>query len=163
HKAVMGMTADARLLDATGVRWRELDAGCCGLAGAFGFEAGEKAELSVAIGESRLLPAIRALPADTLLLVDGFSCRTQIEHLQDVRRPLHLAELLLAAVRGGEPGDRTARRPATGVTARDARTLAAGAAALGLATALVRLAVRSARRRRRVVPSPVPDTRRSVR
>ncbi|MBW3618624.1 MAG: FAD-binding oxidoreductase [Actinobacteria bacterium] len=130
HKAVMGMTADARLLDATGLRWRELDAGCCGLAGSFGFEAGEKAALSVAIGEDRLLPAVRAADPGTLLLVDGFSCRTQIAHLHGDRSPIHLAELLLAAVRGEEPGDRSP----------------AGGSDDGLA-------VRSRRRRRRALPS----------
>lgn len=105
HKAVMGMDADGALLDAAGARWRELDAGCCGLAGSFGFEAGTRYDLSVTIGESRLLPAVRAASPDTALVVDGFSCRTQIAHLDGGRRPLHTAQLLAGALDGRAPTD----------------------------------------------------------
>ncbi len=96
--ATVRMDAEAALFDALGLRWRDLDAGCCGLAGAYGFEAGDKYATSVAIGESRLLPAVRALDADTLLIADGWSCRTQLEHLGAGRRPWHLATLLAAAI-----------------------------------------------------------------
>lgn len=68
-----------------------VDAGCCGMAGAFGFER-EHYDLSLRIGEGRLLPAVRANP-DAAVVVTGFSCRQQVEHGTGVR-PLHLAEFL---------------------------------------------------------------------
>lgn len=90
HHAVMGYDADAALLRAAGA---ELDVlgGCCGLAGNFGMERGHY-EVSVAVAENALLPALRAAP-DAVFLADGFSCRTQAEQLAG-RRGLHLAELL---------------------------------------------------------------------
>ena len=68
-----------------------LDAGCCGMAGAFGFEA-EHAEVSKRIAEHRLLPRLRAAAPGDLVVTDGFSCRTQVEQLAG-RRVAHLAEL----------------------------------------------------------------------
>jgi FAD/FMN-containing dehydrogenase/Fe-S oxidoreductase len=121
-KAVGGITADATLLDALGLDWRELDAGCCGLAGSFGFRDGEPYDVSVAAGERVLLPAVRSASQDTILLADGFSCRTQVADLQSgpaPRRPLHLAELLAGLLRGEVrtdttpgPADRATRRRA---------------------------------------------------
>ncbi|MGQ0464492.1 MAG: FAD-binding and (Fe-S)-binding domain-containing protein [Sporichthyaceae bacterium] len=84
-------SADAALLRRWGVDLQVLDAGCCGLAGAFGFEA-EHYDLSVRIAEGGLLPALAAAP-DAVVLADGFSCRTQVGHLT-TRRARHLAELL---------------------------------------------------------------------
>ena len=102
HEAVMGMSADRRLLEAAGATWRDLDAGCCGLAGSFGFRAGDPYAVSVASGERRLAPAVRAAEPDAVLLADGFSCRTQVEHLAPgSARPRHLAELLATALDGG--------------------------------------------------------------
>ena len=72
------------------------DSGCCGLAGNFGFER-DHYEVSKAIGERVLLPAVRSSPEATAVLADGFSCRTQIAH-GTTRRPHHLAELLAAAL-----------------------------------------------------------------
>ena len=57
----------------------ELDAGCCGMAGSFGFEA-EHYDLSMRIGELRLFPAIRAEPQSTIIAATGVSCRQQIQH-----------------------------------------------------------------------------------
>ena len=57
----------------------ELDAGCCGMAGSFGFEA-EHYELSMRIGGMRLFPAVRREPAATLIAATGVSCRQQIAH-----------------------------------------------------------------------------------
>ena len=97
----MGMDADRKLLARLGLDYEVLDSGCCGLAGSFGFEA-DKYEISVAIGERRLLPAVRDAPGDGLIIADGFSCRTQIEQLTD-RRAIHTAqaiELALAASSG---------------------------------------------------------------
>ena len=66
--------------------------GCCGLAGNFGVEKGHY-EVSVAVAETALLPAVRAAPHDAVLLADGFSCRTQLEQLAGAHS-LHLAQLL---------------------------------------------------------------------
>jgi len=88
------------------VRPEVLDSGCCGVAGSFGYHAGEPYEVSVKAGERVLLPAVRDAAADTLVLTDGFSCRSQIEHRSD-RRPLHLAEVARAALR--TPGGAASR------------------------------------------------------
>jgi Fe-S oxidoreductase/FAD/FMN-containing dehydrogenase len=96
HKAVLSMDADRALLDRLGLDWQLLDAGCCGLAGSFGFER-DKYDVSMAIGERVLLPAVRAAAADTLVIGDGFSCREQIAHATG-RRALHLAEVLALAL-----------------------------------------------------------------
>jgi Fe-S oxidoreductase len=66
--------------------------GCCGLAGNFGVERGHY-EVSVAVAETALLPAVRAAPHDAVILADGFSCRTQLEQLAGVQSR-HLVELL---------------------------------------------------------------------
>jgi Fe-S oxidoreductase len=94
--AVLGSAADDRVLERLGVETVRLDAGCCGMAGNFGFEA-EHYPTSVAVAELALLPALRAEPPETAVLADGFSCRTQIEQLAG-RPALHLAELLQAAL-----------------------------------------------------------------
>jgi FAD/FMN-containing dehydrogenase/Fe-S oxidoreductase len=96
QQAVIGMDADLELLAAAGVRAELLDAGCCGMAGAFGFEA-DHYQVAMAVGERRLLPAVRAATPDTVVLADGFSCRTQVAQATG-RRPLHLAELLASAL-----------------------------------------------------------------
>jgi Fe-S oxidoreductase len=72
------------------------DAGCCGMAGAFGFEK-DKYEVSQAIGERVLLPAIRQESAETLIVTDGFSCREQIKQATG-RNAMHLAEVLQLAM-----------------------------------------------------------------
>ena len=112
-----------------GVDLDVLDAGCCGLAGNFGFEAGHY-DVSLACGERVLLPAVRDAAADTLVLADGFSCRTQIEQSGTGRTPVHLAELLAAGLRGqpGLPGP--AQRPGAAEYARLAGVAAGAGAAL---------------------------------
>jgi len=90
HHAVLGWQADADLLASTGARVRRL-AGCCGLAGNFGVEIGHY-EVSVAVAGQNLLPALDAAP-DSVVLADGFSCRTQVADLRD-RPAVHLAQLL---------------------------------------------------------------------
>jgi len=91
HHAVMGWQADAELLAAAGA---QIDAvgGCCGLAGNFGVEQGHY-EVSQAVAETALLPAVRRAPHDAVVLADGFSCRTQLEQLAQTKG-LHLAQLL---------------------------------------------------------------------
>ena len=90
HHAVMGWQVDRALLAAAGADVVELG-GCCGLAGNFGLERGHH-DISVAVAEQQLLPALRA-DGGAVVLADGFSCRTQVEQLSD-RSPVHLAELL---------------------------------------------------------------------
>lgn len=88
--AVMGFTADEELLRGAGASVDSI-AGCCGLAGNFGMELGHY-DVSVAVAENGLLPALRAA-GGSVFLADGFSCRTQAEQLAG-RRGEHLAELL---------------------------------------------------------------------
>jgi FAD/FMN-containing dehydrogenase/Fe-S oxidoreductase len=94
HHAVMGWTTDRTLLERAGAKVEALP-GCCGMAGNFGVEQGHY-EVSVAVAEQHLLPAVRASAddADRVVLADGFSCRTQLDELAPDARPLHLAELL---------------------------------------------------------------------
>jgi Fe-S oxidoreductase len=73
-----------------------LDAGCCGMAGAFGFDR-ERYEVSMRIGELALLPAVRATPPGHFVVADGFSCREQILQATG-RRALHTAEVLQAGL-----------------------------------------------------------------
>jgi FAD/FMN-containing dehydrogenase/Fe-S oxidoreductase len=89
--AVMGFTPDQALLSKAGASFSTL-AGCCGLAGNFGMEKGHY-EVSVAVAEHALLPALRAASEGDVYLADGFSCRTQAEQLAGVQG-VHLAELL---------------------------------------------------------------------
>ena len=72
------------------------DAGCCGMAGAFGFEKAHY-DVSIACGERVLLPAVRAAARDTLLIADGFSCREQIRQTTD-RVALHTAQVMKMAL-----------------------------------------------------------------
>jgi Fe-S oxidoreductase len=90
HRAVLGFGADLELLDRAGVATRVVD-GCCGLAGNFGAERGHY-DISVAVAENALLPAVRQ-GAGAIVLADGFSCRTQVRELAG-RQGIHLAELL---------------------------------------------------------------------
>jgi Fe-S oxidoreductase len=90
HHAVIGWATDQRLLERAGAVVTRV-AGCCGLAGNFGMEKGHY-EVSVAIAETHLLPAVRANP-QAVVLADGMSCRVQLDDLAGVPT-LHLAELL---------------------------------------------------------------------
>jgi FAD/FMN-containing dehydrogenase/Fe-S oxidoreductase len=96
QKAMMKMGDEESLLRKMGVELQSLDSGCCGMAGAFGFEAGKFA-VSQAIGERVLLPAVRAAHADTLIVSDGFSCREQIRQATG-RTAIHLAEAIQIAL-----------------------------------------------------------------
>jgi FAD/FMN-containing dehydrogenase/Fe-S oxidoreductase len=98
HKSLMKMTAEEAVLRRLGVDFHSPAPGCCGMAGSFGFER-EKYDLSIAIGELELLPAVRQAPADYLIIADGFSCREQIAQGSS-RRALHLAEVLQMALKG---------------------------------------------------------------
>ncbi|MPZ81376.1 MAG: FAD-binding protein [Actinophytocola sp.] len=90
--ATLGFDAEAALLARAGVEANRLPSGCCGLAGTFGFER-DHYEVSQALAEQTLLPAVREASPETLVLADGFSCRTQVAQGSD-RRAVHLAEVL---------------------------------------------------------------------
>jgi Fe-S oxidoreductase len=92
EKAGVGTEASRALLERIpGAEVTELDAGCCGMAGSFGFEA-EHYELSRQVGELRLFPALREEPADTVVAATGVSCRQQIGHFagRTARHPVEL-------------------------------------------------------------------------
>ncbi|MEW2624901.1 FAD-binding and (Fe-S)-binding domain-containing protein [Streptomyces sp. NPDC048106] len=93
--AVLGDAPDRGLREAAGLTG-ELSGGCCGLAGNFGFEKGHF-EVSRACAEDQLLPSVREAAPDTVILADGFSCRTQLEQLAGIRGR-HLAEVLAEAL-----------------------------------------------------------------
>jgi FAD/FMN-containing dehydrogenase/Fe-S oxidoreductase len=111
QRAVLSLDADLDLLGAAGVEAELLDSGCCGLAGNFGFERGHH-DVSMACAERVLLPAVRSAAPDTLVLADGFSCRTQIEQATG-RRALHLAEAMTAPPRGAPRRSRRRAQPPT--------------------------------------------------
>jgi FAD/FMN-containing dehydrogenase/Fe-S oxidoreductase len=92
HHAVMSWQADEALLREAGATVQRLG-GCCGLAGNFGAERGHY-DVSVAVAETALLPAVRAMDAASTVLADGFSCRTQLDDLAPGWKGGHLAELL---------------------------------------------------------------------
>jgi FAD/FMN-containing dehydrogenase/Fe-S oxidoreductase len=114
--AVLGDAPDRRLRTAAGLTG-DLSGGCCGLAGNFGFEQGHFA-VSRACAEEQLLPAVRSAPDGTVILADGFSCRTQLEQLAGVRGR-HLAEVLAEGLEDGpqdgpRDGSPSARRGSPG-------------------------------------------------
>ncbi len=96
QKALMGMSAEEKVLKQLGIDYELLDAGCCGMAGAFGFEP-EHYDVSIACGERVLLPAVRAADRDTVVVANGFSCREQISQTTN-RTAIHLAELIRTGV-----------------------------------------------------------------
>ncbi|MGH7187108.1 MAG: heterodisulfide reductase-related iron-sulfur binding cluster, partial [Pseudomonadota bacterium] len=95
QKAIVGTRPAVSVLKAAGFEVEEVDSGCCGMAGSFGFER-EHYDISMAIGERRLLPAVRRVPAETEVVAMGVSCRQQIAHGTG-RRAKHLVELLAPA------------------------------------------------------------------
>jgi Fe-S oxidoreductase len=96
HKSIMKMADEEQVLRRAGATLTSLDSGCCGMAGPFGFDA-DKYDVSMAIGERVLLPAVRRASPEALIVSDGFSCREQIAHATS-RRALHLADLLASAL-----------------------------------------------------------------
>ena len=144
QEAAIGMSAEQGLYERMGLDFELLDSGCCGLAGSFGFEH-EHHEISLQIGEHKLMPMVRGAAKDTLVIADGFSCKTQVEQMTD-RRPLHTAQVLKMAIDEGVEGvagsypereypdvcpDR--RRPTAAIAA-----VAAGTAVLGGGAAVAR-------------------------
>jgi FAD/FMN-containing dehydrogenase/Fe-S oxidoreductase len=104
QKALFGLDGERDVLRRLGIDYEVIDTGCCGMAGSFGFERRHYG-VSQAIGERRLLPAVRAAAKDTLIIADGFSCREQIAQASD-RRALHLADVLALAQRPARESDK---------------------------------------------------------
>ena len=102
QKAIMKMDGEKKLLSRLGLDYRVPDSGCCGMAGSFGFEK-EHYDVSIAVGDRVLLPAVRDAEKDTLIVTDGFSCREQIAQTTD-RRALHLAQVIQMAMSAGPAG-----------------------------------------------------------
>jgi FAD/FMN-containing dehydrogenase/Fe-S oxidoreductase len=96
QKAIVGTAPTVGALNWAGYKVSEVDSGCCGMAGSFGFER-EHYDISVALGDRRLAPAVRAAPVATEVVAPGISCRQQIEHLTG-RRAKHPAEVLWEAL-----------------------------------------------------------------
>jgi Fe-S oxidoreductase len=92
QKALVGTAPTVAILKAAGFEVSEVDSGCCGMAGSFGFEK-EHYDLSVTIGNRRLAPAVKSAGTDVEIVAPGISCRQQIEHLTG-RSAKHPAELL---------------------------------------------------------------------
>ena len=137
HRAVMGPNAERQLLEKLGLHFEILDSGCCGMAGAFGFEHGDHYDVSVKCGERVLLPRVREVDNDTLIITNGFSCREQIQQLTP-KRPMHIAEVLQMAIHEGqqkiaEANGSTESRPT--VTRKEKRDVWIGASIVALATA----------------------------
>jgi Fe-S oxidoreductase len=99
HKAVMRMGYDNAVFERLGLDYRLLESGCCGMAGAFGYER-DKFAISQACGEHALFPAVRDAELSTLIIADGFSCREQIEQSTG-RTTFHLAEVLQMSLQQG--------------------------------------------------------------
>jgi Fe-S oxidoreductase len=100
HKAVMRMKDENSLMKKMQLDERVLESGCCGMAGAFGYEK-DKYRVSIACGERSLLPEVRKAPLSTIIMADGFSCKEQISQ-ETNRHALHLSEVLRLGLENGE-------------------------------------------------------------
>jgi Fe-S oxidoreductase len=94
QKAISGLKHETALLgNVSGLKLEVLDAGCCGMAGAFGYEA-DHYEISKTLAERVLVPAIQRSEPGTIVISDGFSCRSQVRHFCPDVRVMHLAQVL---------------------------------------------------------------------
>ncbi len=96
HKSLFQMDDEKSVLQRMGLDFEIADSGCCGMAGSFGFEKGERYEVAVKAGERVLLPRVREEPITSLIVADGFSCREQIAQGTN-REALHLAQVVRMA------------------------------------------------------------------
>ncbi|EPD65619.1 FAD-binding and (Fe-S)-binding domain-containing protein [Streptomyces sp. HGB0020] len=145
--AVLGWNADQELLRRAGVDAEQLESGCCGLAGNFGFERGHL-EVSEACAERVLLPRLREEDAATVLLADGFSCRTQVHEFDSGgHEGVHLAELLASGLPRSTHGSAYATGPDVRPTPPDRRTRTLALAGAGLSAAIVAAGVMRGLRR----------------
>jgi Fe-S oxidoreductase len=152
HKSIMGTDAERKVLERMHVDAEWPASGCCGLAGSWGFEKG-KYEISMQCGERVLFPAVREASADTVIVADGFSCRTQIEQ-GTKRRAVHLAQLVKTAIeaepaRAQGPPERSREQspieatPANGrADHRGAKITALSAASIGAVSVAAAVATR---------------------
>ena len=102
HKSALNFEQEKSLLHRMGLDCDVLDSGCCGMAGAFGYEK-DHYDVSIKCGERVLLPAVRHAEPSSLIITDGFSCREQILQETD-RRALHIAQVLQMAMNEGPAG-----------------------------------------------------------
>ncbi|MFF2121301.1 FAD-binding and (Fe-S)-binding domain-containing protein [Kitasatospora sp. NPDC058184] len=142
--AVLGTDPDRELMRRAGLDANVLDEGCCGLAGNFGFERGHY-DLSQAIAEQGVLPAVRDTAPGAFVLADGFSCRTQIEQSSTGRLAVHVAEALALALDGPPPAD----HPEKTIPRPQPRNAVAGLLTAGVAGAMTGLAAAGAAAARR--------------
>ena len=98
HQKAFGAfgAVEAALRLVPGLDVKPIESSCCGMAGAFGYQA-ETYDVSMKMGELSLFPAVRGAAEDALIVADGFSCRHQIEH-GTARKPLHVAEVIAASL-----------------------------------------------------------------
>jgi Fe-S oxidoreductase len=140
QRATSDTDCDRAVLDRLGLDYEVLDTGCCGMAGSYGYERGERHDVSIKVAEQKLLPAVREASPHTLIITDGFSCASQIEQLSE-RGALHLAQVIQMALHDGpngpagpHPEQRIAQplQPANdGAGVRQAALMAGGVAAVG--------------------------------
>jgi FAD/FMN-containing dehydrogenase/Fe-S oxidoreductase len=145
HKATGDMDPEHQLLERMGLEIEPVSGGCCGLAGSWGFEQGHH-EISMQCGEQALLPAVREADEQTIVIANGFSCKTQIQQSDAPRNALHVAQVMKMArehgpqgYRGGRPEDPYYEvRPKPSILARLARAgvVGAGLAAVGSAAVI---------------------------
>ena len=149
HKSIFKMDAEEAVLKKLNVDYEMPQTGCCGMAGAFGFE-NDHYDISMLCGERVLLPAVRNAAPEALIITDGFSCQEQIGQSTN-RRAVHLAEAIQAAIhqkRLGEFPERQLLPKNTGADSFELRAaLALGAGAL-LVGGGVWLALRHLNKRR---------------
>jgi FAD/FMN-containing dehydrogenase/Fe-S oxidoreductase len=103
HRATGGVGPERELLEQMGCSVDNLVGGCCGLAGSWGFENG-KWQISQDCGEQKLLPAVRAADETTVVVADGFSCKTQIADAGTGRKALHVGQIMAMARMFGPQG-----------------------------------------------------------
>jgi Fe-S oxidoreductase len=148
HKATGGMDPEHSLLSRMGADVEPVSGGCCGLAGSWGFEQGHH-DISMQCGELGLLPAVRKADRDTVVIANGFSCKTQIQQSDAGRRALHVSQVMKMAREHGPDGVRSGSpeepyyevRPQPPVRIRAARLAAIAAiasAGAGVAVAALR-------------------------
>jgi FAD/FMN-containing dehydrogenase/Fe-S oxidoreductase len=141
--------AEKDVLKEMDIKFEEPHSGCCGMAGAFGYEEGDHYDVSIKEGERVLLPKVRQQPDDAIIVADGFSCREQI-HQETDRHAMHTAEVIQLALRQGPTGP--SGRPEAQMEQerraeyRRAAARAAGYAAIGAAASVALIwAVRRSR------------------
>ena len=142
HKATGGMDPEHALLKRMVIELESVSGGCRGLAGSWGFEQGHH-DISLECGEQALLPAVRRAARDTLVIANGFSCKTQIEQGGTDRRALHVAQAIKMAREHGAHGYLTGppeqpyyeAKPRAPARRRALRVTAVGLAAPGLLAA----------------------------